>query len=653
MYIGLISVLFLLGAVAVQEARSFEAAYQARSQAMLDASLRQAVDRWESLLEERLGIWFSALASSDDPVLIEAQARVEFPFFDAVYTWDGDEITFPAPATEEDLASLRRHPCVQTAESGLLPDSSGRSTPIGVADALAACLADPNPGVRLLAASDAAEIFLNFDQPASADRTILSLVGLVNRPLTGPAVRGVDVRRLVILRLQHARAMEALGRTDIAQLWLSGLAADISALDAPRLERVLDLYEWPLAHDLRLLGGPELGGEADEDLQRAQRRLAAWKELRSVDFDPRRLPALGESPRALVDPYADPPWLVFASRLGLGDLTAAVQVDQAVLLRWLLSEPDAGFRDQWSIRDPNGRVLAGSSDELAVEVAFTRVLPHLRAGITRSAEASPSQTRRAFVSRLLPFGIAILLGGIALYALIRTDRRQEVLMQRQRDFVARVSHELKTPLAGIRLMAETIEMGAYRDEAQREAFALRIVQETERLTARVNEVLRAATEPSDDVAVPIDIDAMVKDISLAWTPRFAQAGGVLEVQAQPVGTVVGMPVLLRDAVNNLLDNAIKYRKENQPGRAWLRVRSDKKWVYFEVEDNGLGVPTSLRKAIFDRFRRVEGPGRGKSGGHGLGLAFVSETAKLHGGKAECLDGVDGGSKFVVRIRKQV
>ena len=114
-YLGLISVLLLICAVAIQEARSFEAAYQARSQAMLDTSLRQAMERWEGSLEERLGSWMSVLATTDDPAEFEARARKEFPFFDAVYTWDGDELTYPVAAHEEDLAALRESPCIAAA----------------------------------------------------------------------------------------------------------------------------------------------------------------------------------------------------------------------------------------------------------------------------------------------------------------------------------------------------------------------------------------------------------------------------------------------------------------------------------------------------------------------------------------------------------
>ncbi len=647
-YLAIIVVLAVMSGVALSEALSFEAAYQARERRALADGLSQLVDQWETLLVERTAPWYAELATADDVASLETRRRRADDFFDAYYLWERDELSFPPPAVEEDLVALRADPCLQRV-AGMSVETPG--DPVRLAQEYAIC-AGRDPAVTLLAVSEAAELLINADQAPAADRLIRRLGRTLSSPIGQAASQGADVRRLVILRLQHARAIEALGRADIAQAWLTGLAEEIGALDAPLLERCFDLYHFPLAADLRAYGGPALGGDGDETAARAERRLAAWRELRTVAFDPRDLPVPGEAPRVFVDPYADPPWLVLVSRLGVGDLVGAVQVDQAALLKWLLERTSPGIRPFLSIRDADGRVVAGSSDDLAVTVDFPHALRHLRAGITLSAVSTEAQTRRAFFARLLPFGIAIAVGFVALLALIRNDRQQELLLQRQRDFVARVSHELKTPLAGIRVMAETIEMGAFRDDAQRAAFARRIVDEAERLTTRVNEVIRAATRPTDDVPVAVDVDALVTELATAWTARFGEVGATLTVQAEPVGKAVAMPVLLRDAVTNLLDNALKYRKAERGGRAWFRVRADRRWISFEVEDDGLGVPVRDRKSIFDRFRRVEGPGRGKAGGHGLGLSFVAETAKLHGGKVECLDGIDGGAKFVLRIRRR-
>jgi signal transduction histidine kinase len=201
-------------------------------------------------------------------------------------------------------------------------------------------------------------------------------------------------------------------------------------------------------------------------------------------------------------------------------------------------------------------------------------------------------------------------------------------------------------------MAETLEMGAFKDTAQREKFARQIIKEAERLGSRVDEVLRAASRPHADQVQAVDIDVLVKEINDRWQQLYEQQGATLILEASPIGTLQTSRSLLRDALYNLLDNALKYRREDRPGKVIFRVITDRSSVSFEVEDNGLGVPSNMRKAVFERFRRVEGPGRGLAGGHGLGLYFVAEAARSLGGKVDCRDGAEGGARFVIKIPRR-
>ena len=105
-------------------------------------------------------------------------------------------------------------------------------------------------------------------------------------------------------------------------------------------------------------------------------------------------------------------------------------------------------------------------------------------------------------------------------------------------------------------------------------------------------------------------------------------------------------------MSNLLDNALKYRREGTRGLAQVRTGEMGRWVVVEVADNGIGVPPDMRRAIFERFQRVEGHGRGKAGGHGLGLSFVADTAAAHGGLVECSDGLNGGARFRLKLRRR-
>lgn len=647
-YFGLLTVLALITAVAAGEATSFASSYTTQRRADLEDQLSQlVVDAEGRIVAERLRPVFSEMAESDDLALLEVRARHD-PLVDALYVWDGDEMIFPPPAIEADLVSLRAMPCMTA-----LPGAAS-ADPERLAQSYAACFPTADSNVALFSTSEAVELLINAGLHSQADVLVGAIPALTAVPLSEARRRGADLSLLVGVQLQRARAINAGGRPALAQEWVVDVARQLAVLDGPDLERTLDLTDFPIPAELKEYPGPlrELTLDVEERIARAHRRLDAWKELSRYPIGSPGTPSLGEVPRVVVDPVGDPPWVAFVSRLGMGELTGAVQVDQAELARDILDHSKSRFLQHLSIRDSTSRVLAGTTEDPAVEVPFPHLLHHMRAGFSQSAVPSGGQARSAFALRLAPFAMAIGIGVAALLALMRADRQQEILLQRQRDFVARVSHELKTPLAGIRVMAESLEIGAYRGDAQRELFAHRIVQEADRLTVRVNEVIKAATRPEDDVRVATDIDALLNDLVVAWRPRLEAVGVRLFVDSAAMGTLMVMPVLVHDALNNLLDNAMKYRKSERGGQIWLRASLRGRWAIFEVEDDGMGVPSGQRKSIFERFRRVEGGGRGKAGGHGLGLAFVADTARLHDGKVECADGVAGGSRFTLRIRRR-
>ncbi len=659
-YATLAVLLLMLGLVGVREAQSFRRASELRERRALNDRLDLVVDRWEDSVAARVETWLAELPSSDRLRERELSLRTgreggrrgtnldaNRAWFDGVYLWEPGEVSWPTPPTVEDIPALRADACLAAASAG-----AGRVDAIQASLLYRACIGR-SPAVSLFAASEAAEIFLNADQPLAADRVIRSLGPLFRIPLTEASEYGVSARRLASLWLQLARAADQMGRTDIAEKLVVGLAHEIASLDGASLEGVLDLWEYPIGRDLRHYGGRHIGGDDDDLYMRARRRLAMYQEVRDRNWSARSAPALTtDGPRLLVDQHGDPPYLLFYARPETGTLLAGVQLDQPALIHSFLDHVPEALRLYVSVRDPTGRVLAGNTDPLAVEVAFTRILPHLRVGVSAAGLAPSEWVRTAFV-QLLPIGIGIVIGGFALVGLVASDRDQVRLLERQREFMTRVTHELKTPLAGIRLMAENLEIGAFRDGEQRERFARQIVKEAERLGQRLDEVIRAASRPIQERSEPLDPASLAADVGERWRPLLEQQGVTLHIDApRDAGQMVGRPSFLRDALTNLLDNALKYRSPDRRGEVWLRVRLDRRWVQFQVEDNGIGVPPNMRRAIFERFRRVEGPGRGRAGGHGLGLAFVAEAAHLHGGKVDCREGVDGGAQFTMRVRRR-
>jgi len=306
-----------------------------------------------------------------------------------------------------------------------------------------------------------------------------------------------------------------------------------------------------------------------------------------------------------------------------------------------------------TIMDSDDNYVAGvrGGGEIVAKVPFSRTLSHLSVGMRQSAlDSELARLPNQWVIPIIVVVFVMILGTLAIYGQTKASANSEALLLRQRAFTTRVTHELKTPLAGIRVMAENLEDGIWRDEAHRAEMAGRIVEEADRLTRRIDEVLNVARERTVPNPEPFDPEEIAFMLIEDWGPRMEQAGIVLHAEPDLTDEIKGDPNAVRDAVACLLDNAIKYANESRADRqVWFTVTQEGKEVLFRVSDNGLGVPNDMRKSIFQQFVRVEGSNRGKSGGHGLGLSQVAQIAKAHQGRVDCTDGVDGGACFTLRI----
>ncbi len=293
---------------------------------------------------------------------------------------------------------------------------------------------------------------------------------------------------------------------------------------------------------------------------------------------------------------------------------------------------------------------ARKGGDFAVSVPFSRTLTHLRVSVRQSALDSVATSDEQWIVPLGIIAVCALVVFGALTAQAKLMWRQVELLNRQRAFTTRVTHELKTPLAGIKVMAENLEAGAFRTPEQRADMARRIIDEADRLTSRVDEVLAVAREHTIPSPEPFDPEEAVFEAIDQWGPRLEQAGVTLTADLHPTDEVVGDSRAMRDAIGCLLDNALKYRREERSdSRVELALLQEGRNVLISVADNGLGVPRNMRRAIFDRFVRVEGPNRGKAGGHGLGLNQVKQVVEAHKGTITCTEGIDGGARFEIRL----
>ncbi len=282
--------------------------------------------------------------------------------------------------------------------------------------------------------------------------------------------------------------------------------------------------------------------------------------------------------------------------------------------------------------------LGPAFGDLQVEVALR---PEIAAGLVIGGLP---QSRLPWILGLM----ALTLGLLAVSIL--QIRRESELAGLRADFVSSVSHELRTPLAQIRMFAETLLLGRVRSEAEERRSMEILVGESRRLTHLVDNVLlfsrgeRGAMRlcPSE-----VDLSALVQDVVETFEPLAAAARSTLMVSVEPgiVRQVDGDAV--RQALLNLLDNAIKYGPAGQTVRVDLASDSEG-WVRIAVADQGPGVPRDQRR-IWEPYVRLDGHRESAVAGSGIGLAVVRQVAEGHGGRAY-VEGADGGgARFVVEL----
>lgn len=254
---------------------------------------------------------------------------------------------------------------------------------------------------------------------------------------------------------------------------------------------------------------------------------------------------------------------------------------------------------------------------------------------------------------LIVFGsvlfLVIIAGGVInTVFIVREIRRNE-----QHDsFINAVTHELKTPVASIRLYLQTLQSREL-DDAKRRDFYRIMLEDSDRLLHTIDQVLRAGATGSvlrRSAKVRLDLGQIAREsVDLART-RFHLGPDALEYVAHTASaTVLGDSEELKAAVWNLLDNAVKY----SPGEVRIRVELDQlhnNRVAVRVIDSGVGISPAELKRIFKRFYRVPPSEAMRAKGSGLGLFIVRSVAKKHGGKAFAQSAGEGqGSTFTLQL----
>ena len=222
----------------------------------------------------------------------------------------------------------------------------------------------------------------------------------------------------------------------------------------------------------------------------------------------------------------------------------------------------------------------------------------------------------------------------------------------RRDFVANVSHEIKTPLTVIRGAVETLRDGAI-DEPESAARFMQIIElHSERLTSLVEDILSLSRLECHAVGDGSHFTTVGAALPVSTAMELAQARAdsagiklVCTVESDP--KIKADVQLLEQAVLNLIDNAIKHSGESREIR--IRVGEEEGEAFIEVSDHGCGIPAEHLPRLFERFYRVDKARSRKAGGTGLGLAIVKHIMQLHRGRAEVKSRVGEGSTFTLRL----
>jgi two-component system sensor histidine kinase SenX3 len=231
-------------------------------------------------------------------------------------------------------------------------------------------------------------------------------------------------------------------------------------------------------------------------------------------------------------------------------------------------------------------------------------------------------------------------------ALVRDESRLHRLEAIRQEFVANVSHELKTPIGGIAVLAETL--AATDDPVDLDRRIDLLVEDAHRLGRVVDDLLELSeVEGRDRSREPIELADLVEECARSLHPQAERLGIDVDVDVVRGQVCLGDARQLSSAITNLIDNALKYTDGRSP--VTVSVRPGDGWADVIVQDHGIGIPQSEQERVFERFYRVDKARSRDTGGTGLGLAIVRNVARTHGGEVLVTSREGEGSTFTLRL----
>lgn len=320
---------------------------------------------------------------------------------------------------------------------------------------------------------------------------------------------------------------------------------------------------------------------------------------------------------------------------------------------------EKGGQNRLNIVDSKGRIIFGpplSDGEYTVGRQFQTTLYKWRLNVALNAaeQLAKSAERRLLIEIVLAtLSALVVIAGT--FVIVTAAARERRLANLKSEFVANVSHELKTPLSLIRMFAELLQGGRVGNPEKRKQYVDIIVTESERLGALIENVLNFSKWERGLGAYDFaerDVHDVVRKTLLSLQHRAERTSVVLEYDIPETPLLIRMDERAVDiAVNNLVDNALKYGAKG----GWVAVsveNSSASHVEIIVRDRGPGIALEERARIFQRFVRGEPqPGETRPRGSGIGLSLVKSVAEAHRGSVWVEDEPTGGSAFHLTLRR--
>jgi signal transduction histidine kinase len=473
----------------------------------------------------------------------------------------------------------------------------------------------------------------------------------------------------------QARCLARAGKTDLAIQTLAVTLADTKygrAVDphgrliAPDAQlRALQLMSDPTHPDYRRtveLLVQRLTDYSEIALPSSQRRFL-MHELKTLLPDCPEFPTLAAEDLASdyldADPLVPTPGLLMPAD-PLKDVWQWLSPDRTLLVLFqqqrVLAESRMLIQSQFDASDVTVRLLppntASSGQEVFLSVPAGMHLPDWRLALyLNGSDPFANAAKRQVATYLWTGGLVILAMAFLALLVARYVGRQIRIARLQNDLLATVSHEIKTPLSSMRVLADTLLAGNYRDQQQAREYIQLIARENTRLSHLIDNFLtssRIRRNKATFAFASVNVEELVSEALAAARERLDAADCRLDVEIAP-----GLPALTGDTdalitvILNLLDNACKYTETDK--HIVVRAYAADGNVCLEVQDNGVGLSRRSMKSIFKPFYQVDRTLARKAGGCGLGLSIVQFIVAAHKGTVTVNSQPGKGSTFTVKL----